>query len=125
MFAAPAFFHAVCFRRIRDAGTLGPDFGSLSLRRHYPYRFEGSSAPADISAPHTRGTPSEGGKLAETAGPSKREFQLAGKFDVFVSARVAQAGVHFSEGTTMPRSMIFWQKAKTTNVGIAARMSEA
>ena len=33
--------------------------------------------------------------------------------------------VYFSVGTTIPRMMMFWQKAKTRNVGIAATISEA
>lgn len=32
---------------------------------------------------------------------------------------------YFSVGTTMPRMMMFWQKTKTRNVGIAAMTSEA
>ena len=32
---------------------------------------------------------------------------------------------HFSVGTTMPRMMMFWQKMKTSSVGIAATTSDA
>ena len=44
---------------------------------------------------------------------------------VYLLVSVDCAKRYFSTGTTIPRMMTFWQKAKTTNVGTAATSRDA
>lgn len=77
-------------------------------------------ACGSVTAALTRRSATSPGEKAELVVPHAKEKPWEA-----ACAHRALARCYFSTGTTMPRRMTFWQKAKTMKVGMAATIKEA